>query len=99
MEKVKNNNLTKKEISNFIATKTGLSNSYTEIILNDLIIIFCELIKNSNLNISNFGKFKTIFKEERIGRNPKNKIEYKIAARKAISFIPSKKLAKRFNNN
>tara|TARA_Y100000591_G_C21795449_1_gene679056 strand:- start:311 stop:610 length:300 start_codon:yes stop_codon:yes gene_type:complete len=99
MEKVKNNNLTKKEISNFIATKIGLSNNYTEIILNDLITIFCELIKNSNLNISNFGKFKTISKVERVGRNPKNKIEYKIAARKAISFIPSKKLVKRFNNN
>ncbi len=98
METRENKNLTKKEISSFIAKKIGLSINYTEYVVDDLIVVLCELIKDSKLNIVSFGKFKTIFKKERLGRNPKNKVEYKISARKSVSFIPSKNLDKQYNN-
>ena len=40
----------------------------------------------------NFGTFKLKQKNQRIGRNPKTKVEVMIEARKVISFIPSKHL-------
>ena len=55
-------------------------------------------IKYKKTNIKNFGSFKTLVKNERIGRNPKNKVTYKIKSRKSLSFICSKYLAKKISN-
>ena len=92
MSEIKKISLTKKEISKKINLKTGLSNLYTNQITDDFINILKNLIKNKEISIKNFASFKTISKNERIGRNPKNKRIYKIKARKSISFITSKKL-------
>ena len=80
------------DISKEIKNNIGLSNSYTNTITDDLIEILKNLIKSKNLNIKNFGTFKVLNKSERIGRNPKNKKNYKIPARKTISFVISKNL-------
>ena len=37
-------------------------------------------------------------KKERIGRNPKNKIEFKISSRKIVKFKPSDIIKKKLNN-
>jgi len=92
MSKIKKISLTKKEISKKINLKTGLSNLYTNQITDDFIDILKNLIKNKEISIKNFASFKTISKNERIGRNPKNKKIYKIKARRSLSFITSKKL-------
>ena len=92
MSKIKKINLTKKDISRKINLKTGLPILYTNKITDDFIDIFKNLIKNQEINIKNFATFKTISKNNRIGRNPKNKRIYKINARKSLSFITSKKL-------
>ena len=92
MEENKKISLTKKDISKKINLKTGLSNFYTKQITDDFINILKNLIRNKEISIKNFASFKTISKNERIGRNPKNKRIYKIKARKSISFITSKKL-------
>ena len=92
MSKIKKISLTKKEISKKINLKTGLSNLYTNQITDDFIDILKNLIKNKEISIKNFASFKTISKNERIGRNPKNKKIYKIKARRSLSFIVSKKL-------
>ena len=91
MSEIKKTNLTKKDISKKINLKTGLSNSYASIITDDFINILKNLIKNKETNIKNFATFKIINKNDRIGRNPKNKEIYKIKARKSLSFITSKK--------
>ena len=93
MAKSKKDNLTKKDISKKINSKTGLPNSYSNKITDDFIDILKILIKNKEINIKNFATFKTIYKNERLGRNPKNKKIYKIKARKTLSFIISKKLS------
>ena len=90
MLKINYLNLTKKDISKKVSQKTGLSMQYCEEIINDLLIILKNIIKSDKLNIKNFGSFKLRNKPERIGRNPKNKIESIISARKSISFIKSK---------
>ena len=92
MANSKKDNLTKKDISKKINSKTGLPNSYSNKITDDFIDILKSLIKTKEINIKNFATFKTIYKNERLGRNPKNKKIYKIKARKTLSFIISKKL-------
>jgi len=91
MSETKKVNLTKKDISKKINLKTGLSDSYAKRITDDFIDILKKLIKNKETNIKNFATFKIINKNDRIGRNPKNKKIYKIKARKSLSFITSKK--------
>ena len=92
MSEIKKISLTKKNISKKINLKTGLPNLYTNQITDDFINILKNLIRNKEISIKNFASFKTISKNERIGRNPKNKKIYKIKARRSLSFITSKKL-------
>ena len=97
MSKIKRLNLTKNHIVKEINLKIGLSNSYIDKVVDSLIEILKVSIKNKELNIKNFGTFKTINKNERLGRNPKNKKIYKITARKSLSFIISKKFKDEIN--
>mgnify|MGYP001275244807 FL=1 len=97
MQKNKVANFSKKEISKEISNRIGFSQTYIEDLTDDLISVIKTLIKN-NLNIKNFGTFKLFQKNERIGRNPKNKVEYKIKSRKSISFIASKKMQRKINS-
>ncbi len=91
-------NYTKKDISINLSDKLGLSNSYSLSITDSLIQILKELMRARTVNIKNFGTFKTISKNERLGRNPKNNTIYTITARKALSFTASKKLNEDLNN-
>ena len=90
-------NYTKKDISKNISIKLGLSNSYSLLIIDNLIEILKQLVSTETLNIKNFGTFKILSKGERLGRNPKNNVTYIVSARKSISFISSKKLNSNIN--
>jgi len=97
MSENKKVNFTKKDISKKIELKIGLSNLYINEIIDDFINILKNLAKENQLNVKNFGVFRIINKNERLGRNPKNKKIYKIKARKSLSFIASKKLNRKMN--
>tara|TARA_Y100000992_G_scaffold269179_1_gene208735 strand:- start:53 stop:349 length:297 start_codon:yes stop_codon:yes gene_type:complete len=97
MLKKKRFNYTKKDISKNISIKLGLSNSYSSLITDSLIEILKQLVGAETTNIKNFGTFKILKKNERLGRNPKNNVTYIISARKSISFISSKKLSSTIN--
>ena len=84
--------LTKKNIAHKIQLKTGLPLTYCLEIIDDLISSLKTLIKSQKVNIKNFSNFKIIYKNERMGRNPLTKQDYKISARKSLSFYTSKKL-------
>tara|TARA_B100000963_G_scaffold360747_1_gene392845 strand:- start:8415 stop:8693 length:279 start_codon:yes stop_codon:yes gene_type:complete len=90
---MKKSSVTKKDIIQLINNKIGISKLYTGKVLEDFLLILKELIKNENITVQNFGSFKIIHKKERLGRNPKTKINYKISARKSLSFIMSKNLS------
>ena len=98
MLKDKKSNLTKLDISKTISTKIGISKKYADFLLNDIFIVLKRAIKNDNINIKNFGTFRILNKTERMGRNPKNKILYKISARKSLVFNASKNLVAKINN-
>ena len=98
MAEIKKTSLTKKDISKKINLKTGLSNLYAKQITNDFINILKSLIRNKEINIKNFGSFKIVRKNERIGRNPKSSETYLIKGRKSLSFKISKNLNNKINN-
>ena len=97
MQNNKKNSITKKDISKKISSVCGMPISFTDQIIEDFINILKLQIKENDLNITNFATFKVIDKPPRVGRNPKNKKIYKIKARKSLSFIASKKLNKKMN--
>ena len=98
MLEIKKNNFTKKNISRKISERTGLSNLYSNKITDDQIDIIKKNLKSKEVNIKNFGTFKILNKQERVGRNPKNMKAYVISKRKSISFIVSNKFNKKINN-
>ena len=89
-----NKNLTKIDISKNLSKKRGYSVNFSKKIVDDLITILITQLKEKNLIIKNLGTFKLISKNQRIGRNPKNKEKFIINKRKSISFIASKNLLK-----
>tara|TARA_B100001121_G_C18614913_1_gene586331 strand:+ start:916 stop:1200 length:285 start_codon:yes stop_codon:yes gene_type:complete len=91
------NSVTKIDFSKKLSKKFGFSVPFSKKIVDDLLIIFSEAIVTSDLNLTNFGSFKLLFKKERKGRNPKTKQEFIIAERKSISFKASEKLIKYIN--
>ena len=69
-------------------------------IVNEIIEqIILGLINDDLVKVHNFGTFKLRQKNQRIGRNPKTKIEFVIAPRKVISFTPSKYLLNKINKD
>ena len=84
------NNITKKDLRNKIHYTLGIPDRLSEEILNSFFDIIIEgLLKDGEVKISNFGKFKVLNKKSRIGRNPKTKVEFNISKRKVVAFYPS----------
>lgn len=95
---MKRDNFTKKDLKNEIYNNLGLPDTFSEKILNIFFdIIIDGLIRDGEVKITNFGKFKISTKNQRIGRNPKNKREYIINKRKVVSFYPSLTIKRKMN--
>ena len=91
-------NFTRKNLSNKIYKVLGFSKNLSqEIVDNFFETLASELIKSNKVKISSFGTFKVINKKERIGRNPKTKIEAKISPRKVVKFKPSMFIKRKLN--
>lgn len=93
------NSFVKVNIINNLSKSTGFSNSFSKKLINDLINVLIESIKNNEFILKNIGTFKIIIKKERIGRNPKTKDEFIISSRKSISFKAAKKIINTLNKN
>tara|TARA_A100001035_G_C27324757_1_gene295642 strand:+ start:34 stop:339 length:306 start_codon:yes stop_codon:yes gene_type:complete len=91
------NNLTKEDICIYLSRKKGYSVLYSKKIINNLIEILIDEIKENSFNLKNIGTFKILNKKERIGRNPRTKEIYKIKARKTLAFKPSTNLSRKIN--
>ena len=92
-------NFTRKHLSNNVHQNLGFSKNISSLIIDDFFeSLVSELIKFNKIKISSFGTFKVVDKKERIGRNPKTKIEAKISARKIVKFKPSISFKNKLNN-
>ena len=93
-------NFTRKDLSNNIFRNIGFSKNLSSKIVDDFFeALISEIIKSNKIKISSFGTFSVLHKKERIGRNPKTKIEAKIFSRKVIKFKPSLLLKEKLNKN
>ena len=93
-------NFTRKNLFNKIYQKLGFSKNISSQIIDDFFKIFNdELIKSKKIKISSFGTFKIAHKKERIGRNPKTKVEAIIKSRRIVKFKPSEIIKRKINNN
>ena len=93
-------NVTRKFLSNKIYQNLGFSKNYSSTIIDNFFeTLIQELLKSNKIKISSFGTFKVINKKERIGRNPKTKIEAKIVPRKVVKFKPSLLVKEKLNSS
>tara|TARA_B100001123_G_C14968207_1_gene890528 strand:+ start:58 stop:357 length:300 start_codon:yes stop_codon:yes gene_type:complete len=93
-------NLTRKNLTNEIFKSVGFSKNFSSSIIDDFFSLLTdEIIKSNRVKISSFGTFKVINKKERIGRNPKTKVETKISSRKVITFKPSTIIKNKLNQH
>ena len=93
-------NTTKKIIVDSVRQKVGLPISYSAKILDDLIsILTSNIIIKKKIKIKHFGTFFLRKKNQRIGRNPQNKISHVISERSVVTFKMSNLLKKEINYN
>ena len=91
-------NFTRENLVKSINKNIGLSKNLSSCIVDDFFEnVITEIIKNNRLKISAFGTFTVKNKKERVGRNPKTKVESKIHSRKVVTFKPSLLLKKKIN--
>ena len=91
-------NFNRKNLSNKIYQNLGFSKNFSSTIVDNFFeIMVKELIRSNKVKISSFGTFKVMNKKERIGRNPKTKIEAIITSRKVVKFKPSLIIKKKLN--
>ena len=92
-------NFTRKDLSSKIYHNIGFSKNFSSGIVDNFFeSLISELIISNKIKISTFGTFKVINKRERVGRNPKTKIEARISPRKVVKFKPSSFVKKIINN-
>ena len=93
-------NFTRKDLSKKIYKNLGFSKNLSSKIVDDLFEhIILEIIKLNKIKIYSFGTFSILNKKERIGRNPKTKINAKIFPRKVVKFKPSLHFKEEINKN
>ena len=93
-------NFTRKDLSNKIYQNLGLSKNLSSKIVDDFFeTLISGIIQSNKIKISSFGTFSVLNKKERIGRNPKTKMEAKIFSRKVVKFKPSLLLKEKLNKN
>ena len=92
-------NFTRKNLTDKVYQNIGFSKNFSSSLIDDFFeTIISELIKSNKIKISSFGTFEVINKKERIGRNPKTKVEAKIVARKVVKFKPSNTVKEKLNH-
>ena len=93
-------NFTRKDLSNKIYQNLGLSKNLSLKIVDDFFeTLIAEIIKSNRAKITSFGTFSVLNKKERVGRNPKTKIQATISSRKVVRFKPSLQFKRKLNKN
>ena len=92
-------NFIKRDLSNKVYQNLGFSKNISLTIITDFFeFLISELMKSNKIKISSFGTFEVVNKKERIGRNPKTKVEAKIVARRVVKFKSSISVKSKLNS-
>ena len=93
-------NFTRKNLINIIYKNVGFSKNFSSKLIDNFFdTLTLEIIKSNKVKITNFGTFTVNHKKERVGRNPKTKVEAKISSRKVVKFKPAIILKNMSNKN
>ena len=93
-------NFIRKNLIRKIYQNVGFSKNLSSKIIDDFFeSLISALVISNKIKISSFGTFSVLNKKERIGRNPKTKMEAKIFSRKVVKFKPSLLLKEKLNRN
>jgi DNA-binding protein HU-beta/integration host factor subunit beta len=92
-------NVTKKDLVEKIADKTGLTQVDTKIVIESFLdSVSNALQKGSNIEIRGFGRFKLKQKKARIARNPRTNERIQVEAGYKPIFEASKEMRNRIND-
>lgn len=90
--------MTKKDIIEIVAERTGNKKNHTKIIVECVLETFIErLAQDRRIEIRNFGVFKVKDTPARVGRNPVTKEAADVAARRIVQFKAGKTMRKLAN--
>lgn len=90
--------MTKTQLIDAVANVSGHTKKDLEAVLDAVLEQMGEgLAKGEKVDLRGFGSFSAKEKKARTGRNPKTGEPIEIAARKAVTFKPSKELASKVN--
>jgi DNA-binding protein HU-beta len=85
--------MTKTELVNTLAKKTGLEKKQTKLFLESLTeLVTKEIKKGGEIPLTGLGKFKVQKRKARWGHNPQTGEKIKIAAKKVVKFTVAKTL-------
>ena len=85
--------MTKADLVEEIATKTGVSKNHTALIVDDLLAAISKALSDGHhLEIRGFGTFKVRERRARRARNPRSGEEVLVPAKLVPVFKPSKEL-------
>jgi len=94
----KNNNLTRKELTETLANRLGYSQSNCALIVDTFLNSLKDsMISGESIKLVHFGTFTVRNKAPRRGRNPRTGETITIKKRQAVSFRPSKQLREQVN--
>ena len=92
--------MTKKEIIDQVAARTGQKHSHTKAVVERVLEVFTEkLASEKRIEIRNFGVFKVKRTPARIGRNPKTREVAPVPARNIVQFKAGKMMKEEVNKN
>ena len=89
--------LGKIDIIKNISTKAQVSKQQASEVLEAFMLLIKSSSKNKKVKLTNFGTIFYDSSPERIGRNPKTKINYIISARSNLKFSASSKIKQIIN--
>ena len=90
--------ITRKELAEAVYAAVSLPRKEASEFVEQVIDEICDaIIRDGEVKLTNFGTFSVLYKNERMGRNPKTHTEHVITARKAISFKPAAGLKRKIN--
>ena len=90
--------ITRQELAAAVYAAVSLPRKDAAAFVDEVIDEICDaIIRDGEVKLSNFGTFKVLSKNERMGRNPKTHLEHVISARKAVSFKPAAGLKRKIN--
>jgi integration host factor subunit alpha len=90
--------ITRQELGAAVYAAVSLPRKDAAAFVDEVIDEICDaIIRDGEVKLSNFGTFKVLSKNERMGRNPKTHLEHVISARKAVSFKPAAGLKRKIN--